>query len=156
MQERFETFTSLIAKINRNIRKIKNQEMADESLRSVHTSCLYYLYASDARTATDLCDRCEEDKATISRALDHLEKSGYITREPDPQKRYKAPLTLTGLGVSVGRRIAEKIDRVLAETGESLSEDERAAFYRSLQILSDALDAIARRESLPAEGQGGR
>ena len=31
MQERFETFTVLINRISRNIRKIKNQEMADES-----------------------------------------------------------------------------------------------------------------------------
>ena len=29
MQERFETFTVLINRISRDIRKIKNQEMAD-------------------------------------------------------------------------------------------------------------------------------
>ena len=41
MQERFETFTVLINRISRDIRKIKNQEMADYHLRSVHVSCLY-------------------------------------------------------------------------------------------------------------------
>ena len=68
MTERFETFTVLIAKISRNIRKIKNQEMAEYDLRSSHISCLYYLYCTDKLTATELCDRCEEDKATISRS----------------------------------------------------------------------------------------
>ena len=29
----------------------------------------------------DLCERSEEDKATISRALDYLDANGYITRE---------------------------------------------------------------------------
>lgn len=29
MEDRFETFTILISRINRSIRKIKNQEMAD-------------------------------------------------------------------------------------------------------------------------------
>jgi DNA-binding MarR family transcriptional regulator len=73
MIERFETFTVLINRISRNIRKIKNQEMAEYKLRSVHISCLYYLYKEAQLLSTDLCERCEEDKATISRALEYLE-----------------------------------------------------------------------------------
>ncbi len=42
MRERFETFTVLINRISRDIRRIKNQEMAAYHLRSVHVSCLYY------------------------------------------------------------------------------------------------------------------
>ena len=41
MDPRFETFTVLINKISRSIKKIKNQEMAEYDLRSVHVSCLY-------------------------------------------------------------------------------------------------------------------
>ena len=89
MQERFETFTVLINRISRNIRRIKNQEMADYDLRSAHVSCLYYMYTLGEATATDLCERCEEDKATISRALDYLETNGYMTRDPETAKRYK-------------------------------------------------------------------
>ena len=36
MQERFETFTVLINRISRDIRRIKTQEMAAYHLRSVH------------------------------------------------------------------------------------------------------------------------
>ena len=36
MQERFETFTVLINRISRDIRRIKNQEMAAYHLRSAH------------------------------------------------------------------------------------------------------------------------
>ena len=70
MEKRFETFTVLINRISRNIRKIKNQEMAEFHLRSAHISCLYYLYASRGLTAAELCEKCEEDKATVSRALE--------------------------------------------------------------------------------------
>ena len=42
MEDRFETFTILISRINRSIRKIKNQEMADWGLKSIHVSCLHY------------------------------------------------------------------------------------------------------------------
>ncbi len=145
MEERFETFTTLVAKINRNIRRIKNLEMAEYDLRGAHISCLYYLYLADGLTATDLCEKCEEDKATVSRALEHLEKNGYLTRDPVPARRYKSPLLLTDKGREVGRRITEKIDHVLTEVSAALTEEDRIAFYKSLQIISDSLDAIVRQ-----------
>ncbi len=141
--ERFETFTNLIVKTNRNIRKIKAGEMAEFDLRGAHISCLYYLYTCEGLTATDLCEKCEEDKATISRSLDHLEKNGYLVRKTDPAKRYKTPLCLTEKGMDVGRRLGEKIDRVLSDIGQVLDENARAAFYQSLKIISDRLDDIA-------------
>lgn len=144
MKARFETFTVLINRISRNIRKIKNQEMADYNLRSPHISCLYYLYGSDGLTATELCERCEEDKATISRTLDYLETNGYLTCESRSAKRYKSPLVLTGKGMAVGKKIADKIDRVLEEISGGLTEEERLAFYRSLSIISDSLDTIVK------------
>ena len=55
MQERFETFTVLINRISRDIRRIKNQEMAAYHLRSAHVSCLYYIYSLDGVTAAELC-----------------------------------------------------------------------------------------------------
>ncbi len=140
MKERFETFTVLITKISRSIKKIKNQEMAEYGLRSSHISCLYYLYCSKGLTATDLCERCEEDKATISRSLDYLETNGYITCESKSAKRYKSPLLLTEKGSEVGKKICDKVNRVLDEVSVGLSEEERVAFYRSLAIISGNLE----------------
>lgn len=144
MEKRFETFTVLLNRISRNIRRIKIQEMAEYGLRSVHISCLYYLYISEGLTATDLCERCEEDKATISRALEYLEVNGYLTCDAKSAKRYKSPLVLTEKGVEVGRKIADKIDRVLEEIRGGMSDEERLAFYRSLSIISDSLEAVAK------------
>ena len=145
MQERFETFTVLMNRIGRNIRKIKNQEMAAYGLRSAHVSCLYYLYTLKGATATDLCERCEEDKATVSRALEYLDTNGYLLRETNSAKRYKSPLFLTEKGVEVGKKIADKIDRVLDEIGTALTEEERAAFYRSLSIISESLEKCVQK-----------
>ena len=142
MQERFETFTVLINRISRNIRKIKNREMAEYNLRSAHVSCLYYLYSQENLTATDLCERCEEDKATISRALDYLETNGYIVCESMTAKRYKSLLKLTDKGLFIGKKIAEKIDGVLNEISTELSEEERISFYRSLSVISDSLESV--------------
>ena len=143
MMGRFETFTVLINRISRNIRKIKNQEMAEYQLRSSHISCLYYLHVGQELTATELCEKCEEDKATISRSLDYLEENGYLALRERNVKRYKSPLMLTEKGREAGLRIAQKIDAVLDEISGGLTEKERAEFYRCLAVISDSLDAVA-------------
>ncbi|MBQ1956060.1 MAG: transcriptional regulator [Clostridia bacterium] len=142
--ERFETFTVLIAKISRNIRKIKNNEMAEYDLRSPHISCLYYLYSSEGLTATELCERCEEDKATISRSLDYLEKNGYIHCESKFAKRYKSPLRLTEKGNDVGKKIFDKVNSVLDQVGVELTDEERRTFYRHLTVISNDLERITK------------
>ena len=147
MNERFETFTVLINKISRNIRKIKNQEMAEYGLRSTHVSCLYYLYSADSLTATELCERCEEDKATISRALDFLEAYGFVEDRPKDAKRYKSPLFLTEKGREAGKCIFDAVDRVLDEVGIGLTDEQRTEFYRYLAVISDNLEAITEKMS---------
>lgn len=145
MKERFETFTVLINRISRNIRKIKNQEMAEYNLRNSHVSCLYFIYMAGEITATELCEKCEEDKATISRALDYLEKNDYIKCESKNTKRYKSPLVLTEKGTIVGKKLCDKLDSVLDEIGVGLSDEERTEFYRSLSIISDSLENVANK-----------
>lgn len=140
MRERFETFTVLINRIGRSVRRIKNSEMAEYGLKSAHISCLYYLYSVEGLTASELCERCEEDKATISRALRTLRERGYIAFE----KRYKSPITLTEKGKEAGQQISEKINRVLESVGQSLSENERQQFYRYLSLISEGLESIAK------------
>lgn len=145
MEERFETFTVLINRISRSIRKIKNQEMAEYGLRSAHVSCLYYVYSGENVTSTDLCERCEEDKATISRAIDYLETNGYITCASKSAKRYKSPLALTEKGIVAAQQIAQKIDGVLDEISSSLTEAQRIDFYRSLSLISESLEAVSKK-----------
>lgn len=141
MIERFETFTVLIAKISRNIRKIKTKAMKDYGLKSPQVSCLYFLY-SNPLTAKELCERCEEDKATISRSLEFLETNDYLICESNHAKRYKNPFTLTEKGLIVGKEIFDKVNNVLAEVNKELPEKEREQFYRSLTIISDNLEKI--------------
>ena len=145
MTARFETFTVLINRISRNIRKIKNQEMAEYGLRSAHVSCLYYLYCSNGLTSTDLCERCEEDKATISRAIEYLEQNNYITCQSKSAKRYKSPIVLTEKGEIVAKKISDKISGVLDEISADLPNEERAAFYKSLTVISESLDMVSKR-----------
>ncbi len=142
MEERFHTFTTLIANITRCIHKIKSEEMAEYDLKSSHLSCLYYLYKTKSMTAKELCDMCGEDKANISRAIKYLEGKGYLTCRSKTEKRYQAPIDLTDLGKRVGERIAKRIDAILDRIGAGMNEEQRAVMYRALRVISGNLQEM--------------
>lgn len=142
MQNRFETFTLLISRINRAIQKIKSEEMAEFNLKSSHVSCLYYLYKENSLTARDLCEICGEDKANISRSIKYLESNGYLVCESTAGKRYLSALMLTEKGSEVGKHIVGKIDNILNFTSMGVAAEDRAVMYRSLLLIAENLDNI--------------
>ena len=148
MEESFEAFTVLISKISRSIKRLKAGEMAQFKLRGTHVSCLYYLFISGSLTASELCERCEEDKAAVSRSIDYLETNGYIVCSTTAAKRYKSPLRLTEKGQELGRAVSERIERIVAQASCGLDEAERESMYRALTVRSDNLERIREKEKL--------
>lgn len=140
MIQRFEDFITGITVCYKYIQRIKNAEMTEFGLKGIHVSCLFYLHHNpDGLTAAQLCGRCAEDKATISRVVAELRSQGYI--EQTNGKNYRAPLHLT----ESGHRIAEQMDPLILSWvsvgGEGLSEAQRDTFYRSLSLISENLRA---------------
>ena len=146
MQERFQTFTIYISKINRSIRKIKTNVMSSFNLKAPHVSCIYYLYVTGGLTATELCDMCDEDKGGISRSIESLQNDGYIEKPDGKSKKYKSPLLLTEKGKEVGKFLCEKVDEVLAMSSLGLTDEERECLYKGLNLISKNLEALAERE----------
>lgn len=143
MEQRFETFTALVAGISRDIRKIKTEEMAEFHLKGPHVSCLYYLYKKGDLCASALSELCEEDKANMSRIIDELESRGYLVARA--ARRYRAPIRLSDEGQVLGAHIANKIDSVLSAVSDGVSEEERRILYECLAKIHTNLQKI--RES---------
>ena len=141
MQERFEKFTMLIVKLARNIKRIKSLEMEEFELKSPHVSCLYYLNNNEGLTFKQLCEACDEDKASVSRSIDYLVGKGLIVNYSS--KAYKSKILLTEEGKNIADEINKKISDVLEDAGKGVSDDERAIMYRSLTIISDNLEKIS-------------
>ncbi len=144
MRNRYETFTLLISKITREIRKIKAEVMADFDLKVPHVSCIYYLSNVGSLTSKELCDKCEEDKSSVSRSIDFLEKRGYVECDDDSKKRYKSLLRLTEKGKELGKIINERIEVVLNQASEGLSDSERVILYKCLIIISENLKDLVK------------
>ena len=140
MDERFETFTVLINQISRSIRRIKAEQMESINLKGPHVFCLYYLSKNGPLTAAELCDRCEEDKAAVSRSLEYLEQNGYL--QIPEGKRYRRPLVLTQKGSAAGAEVSRRIDSIVALASCDVLEEDRLAMYRALSIISKNLEKI--------------
>ena len=120
MQQRFETFTVLIAKISRSIRRIKAEEMSEFHLKGPHVSCLYYLTQLGPLTAGQLCDRCEEDKAAVSRSLEYLEQN-----EPTLCDQLMLEGTLLTSCSRIGRTAQQMVDKTLRELMQTTQMPDR-------------------------------
>lgn len=152
MENRYEAFTLLVSSISRSIRRIKTDAVAEYGLKSPHVTCIYYLYKQPGMTAAELCELCDEDKAAISRSILYLEQNGFLVRTATAlgelgqgsAKHYRSPLTLTEKGVGVARYIAERIDCVLLQVGEGVTEQERATLYRTLEKIDRNLREVCK------------
>ena len=145
MQERFKTFTVLISKISRSIRKIKTEEMEEFNLKSPHVSCLYYIYKQKSLTATELCDICAEDKAAVSRSIEYLESNNYIVCNSKLKKRYNSAFSLTEKGKSISKIIADKVDEILNLASVGLTEEKRQILYECLFLISNNLENLCKK-----------
>ena len=138
--ERFETFSTLIAKINKNVRKIKSAEMSSYNLRSTHVQYIYHLYREKALSLKQLSNLCIADKASVSRAVEELQSLGLI--KADNKKQYKISYSLTEDGERIGESLFQRIDTIIGRAGRGLSEEERADIYKMLALISENLQKI--------------
>ena len=139
MQEQFKLFTVLIASINRNIRRIKTEIMAEHKLKCPHVSTLYYLYAYEKLTLKELCELCREDKGAISRSVKSLSEDGLVDTN-FINKKYKNKLSLTEKGKIIGKDIVSKIDIAVLKATHNLGKEEKDNVYRGLSILNTNLE----------------
>ena len=137
MIDRFEAFVTGITTCYKYIQKIKSIEMTEYGLKGNHVMCIFYLYRNEnGLTAAQLSQLCGEDKAAISRTLGSLQEEGYVKAG---EKKYRAPIYLTEAGRKVAQYVDEHIKEWVGRGGDGLSDEERNAFYHSLEIISSNL-----------------
>lgn len=137
MEKIFENFTVSILKLNRLIQRIKQFEMREYKLKSIHVMCIYCLNEHpEGLTASELMRLIFEDKAAISRALRQLLEFGYVKYDV---KKYNSLIVLTGEGLKVAEYISQKSEKAVKAGSADFNEEERAFFYKSLAQITENL-----------------
>ena len=108
---------------------------------AVYFTALYRY--SEGLTSVKLGEVCSRDKSDVSRALALMEQKGLIEKETVGGNRYRALVRLTEDGKKVAREINEKAKQAVEIGGKGLSENDRAIFYRSLDLIAGNLRKLS-------------
>lgn len=144
MVDNFERLTTGVTSIYKSIQKIKRIRMDSFGLKGTHVMCIYYLYTHpEGLTGSDLCSKCREDKAGISRILSDLEAEKLICyKDACDGRKYRAKATLTEEGRICGAKVNRLIEHATIAGGSGLSDEDREIFYKVLFAISDNLENL--------------
>ena len=118
--------------------------LADISMKQYNLKGCYAIYLSklmlseDGLTATQLGSLCGRDKADAAREISILTDKGLIARKAGGN-RYRAKLTLTDKGREVADYLIAQAADFVIMVSSGLPEEDRATFYRVLDIINQNL-----------------
>ena len=123
-----------------------------EDVSAHQASILDHLDQVDPLSVTDLADHMGVTVATMSLAIDRLERRAFVRRERDPQDRRRVLLRVTPAGVRLreAKSVLDpvRVQQVLAQ----LSPADREAALKGLELLARASEQVGvRTRSLNSE-----
>ena len=119
------------------------QLMTQGERPTVRTAKVYLL--SGPLTAAELSERCDEDKAAVSRTLEFLLQNGYVTTEA-VSRRYRSPLYLTDRGREVFAALQARIASMEDAASMGLTEEQRSKMYAALELICGNLERLCAAE----------
>jgi DNA-binding MarR family transcriptional regulator len=133
----------------RHVRDTESQRLLSRHQASI----LDHLDEIDPTTVNDLARHMGVTAATMSLAIDRLERKGYVVRARDAADRRRVHVRLTSAGVRV-RDSASVLDppRVEALVAK-LTEEERAIVLRGLALLAEAAARVTHAVDEQKQGQ---
>lgn len=146
MLNRFEQFTSAISALCRDVQKIERDEMEKQGLRGAFAQYLLAISRyPEGITASALCEVCDKDKAAVSRIIGEMESKGLLQKINDGTSQYRARVSLTPAGEEAAAFVRERASAAVELAGSGLSDEDRKAFYKTLELISENLQEICKK-----------
>lgn len=100
---------------------------------------LRLLWKEDGLTQAELTRRLGVEAASVSKALDRIEKAGFITRSPSPDDARTNLVRLTPLGRSLEEPVNQAWNEVEAQLLAHITTEERLLLRRLILQMRDNL-----------------
>lgn len=142
---RFEEFVTLTNMVYKGLQKVKSYEVKGLGLKGSHVMCMFYLgQHEEGLTSGELCEKCREDKAAVSRNLKYLVEKGFVKLAEEDDKKYKLKNVLTEEGKEAYAQILQLVYKAEERFGTGMNAKERAAFYKGLRNVAGKFDEFCR------------
>ena len=125
----------MIQRIARRLDREMEARLAEYDLSLPQFAVMMTVLETEGLTQAEIGQHFSMPAYAISRALDHLEQSGYVERRPHPTSRRAHTIHATPAGVALSPRLFEVVRDVNAQLAEGLSETDRQAFQDILTRL---------------------
>ncbi len=115
--------------IIRSSRKMVNEGLNPLGLSSAEGNILMHLFTQtyDVRQE-DIVEQLDISKPAVSRALESLERKGYVTRERDFLDRRASRVLLTATARDIKPQVEEVYNKVYSLAAQGISEEEIRLF----------------------------
>lgn len=130
-------------RIVRSARQIINAELKPLNLSSAQGNILLHLLMGDTEMPQErLVDELDISKAAISRALDSLEKHGYVTRRAHLVDKRARLVALTEKAAAIGPAIDGVYNRIFDIVRQGISDDEYDRAVLMMSRIAGNLSAV--------------
>lgn len=144
MINRYESFSISVSSIYKYIQKIEREVMISLGLKGPHAQIITILSRyPNGITSAELSRLCEKNKAAISRSVAELEEIGLIMRCNQSGNAYKALIMLTDKGKCASKSISSHASKAVELVGSGISDEDREALYRSLEIIYSNIEKLS-------------
>ncbi|MEZ0112033.1 DNA-binding MarR family transcriptional regulator [Catenulispora sp. EB89] len=122
-------------------RALVAEAIAGVDLNLAHLAVMAAAAQNGPLAQADLVRRLEIDGKDMVLLLNHLERLGYVARDPDPRDRRKNAIRVTTEGLAVLNRCLKLAEKANAELLAPLEPGEREQFIDQLVRVLEAQDA---------------
>ncbi|MDU3336123.1 MarR family winged helix-turn-helix transcriptional regulator [Paraclostridium bifermentans] len=112
---------------------------ANINVNRTQLRALVFINNNGEITMTDLCEKLNIEKGSLTTMVDDLTKKGYLTRTRDSRDRRKYILNLTTSGEEIAKDFLETLGTRLESRFLELNEEDRNKFMDSIKNLEEIL-----------------
>lgn len=108
-------------------------------ISAIQSHILYEISRRHGLSLNELSEALSVDTSTLSRQVQQLVESGWVSRLPDPRDRRYVVLSLTAAGEQQSEAIAGQMEDYISNLFEHIPQDKQAQVLESLGLLSEAM-----------------
>ncbi|MDU7904316.1 MAG: MarR family transcriptional regulator [Peptostreptococcaceae bacterium] len=112
---------------------------ANINVNRTQLRALVFINNNGEITMTDLCEKLNIEKGSLTTMVDDLTKKGYLTRTRDSRDRRKYILNLTTSGEEIAKDFLEALGTRLESRFLELNEEDRNKCMESIKNLEEIL-----------------
>jgi MarR family transcriptional regulator, organic hydroperoxide resistance regulator len=138
-------FLYTLNSIRQSLFAFLESEMARENISDIapsHGDILYILDQKGKLHLHDITKLSLKDKSTITSVINHLEKSGYVTKARDNRDKRLVNIEVTEKARVIKPALAKISEKMNAKMFEGLSAEEKATLFNLMARISHNVDKL--------------